>query len=68
MRTREKILAKAQELFNRNAELHYKGKVEEMLLYYLETCCSLIEPHLTEAALAQYQIFFKKIKNRKNIR
>jgi hypothetical protein len=42
-----------------DAEIQYKGNEKQKLLYYLQLCCSLIEPHLTKHALEEYKSYFK---------
>lgn len=41
-----------------DAELHFSGNDQEKLIYYLNLCCSLIEPLLADHALREYQEYF----------
>ena len=45
-----------------DAELRYPGQEKQKLLHYLQLCCSIIEPHLSEPALQEFRNFFKKIR------
>lgn len=45
-----------------DAELRYPGKEKQKLIYFLELCCSLLEPHLSMPALKEFNEFFKKAK------
>lgn len=43
------------------AELEFTGDEEKKLIYYLNLCCSLIEPHLTPLALQEYKSYFNNL-------
>jgi len=43
------------------AEIYFKGNEKKKLKYYLETCCSLVEPFLTTKSLKEYNDFFEKL-------
>jgi AcrR family transcriptional regulator len=44
-----------------DAELLYKGNQKKKLSYYMSICCGLMEPHLTEAALKEYNDYFTNL-------
>ncbi|HVK97523.1 MAG TPA: TetR/AcrR family transcriptional regulator [Flavisolibacter sp.] len=47
-----------------DAEIRFPGKEKQKLLYYLELCCSILEPHLTEPALKEYKQFFSALRKK----
>lgn len=44
-----------------DAEIQFKGNKKGQLAYYMNICCGMIEPHLTETALKEYNMYFKKL-------
>ncbi len=44
-----------------DAEIQFKGNKKGQLAYYMNICCGMIEPHLTEIALKEYNTYFKKL-------
>lgn len=45
-----------------DAEINFKGSEKIKLNYYLQLCCSIIEPYLTPSALEEYEKFFQQHK------
>jgi AcrR family transcriptional regulator len=44
------------------AELNFKGSEKRKLIYYLQLCCSMLEPYLSPTALEEYSNFFRNIR------
>lgn len=44
-----------------DAEIHFEGQAEEQMRHYLNICCGMIEPYLSESARREYEAFFEEL-------
>lgn len=44
-----------------DAELHKQRTGKEQLVYYMNICCGLLEPYLTEQSLKEYRAYFDSL-------
>lgn len=44
-----------------DAEINFKGNQKKQLAHYMNVCCGLLEPYLTEPALHEYHTYFDKL-------
>ena len=47
-----------------DAEVRNIGDQKEELIYYMNICCGLLEPYLTEDALTEYKAYFKELETK----
>ena len=41
-----------------DAEILYRGNQKKKMIYYMNICCGLLEPYLTEKSVGEYRKFF----------
>lgn len=46
-----------------DAEINSTRSEEEQLIYYMNICCGLLEPYLTENAQVEYQAYFQELES-----
>ena len=44
-----------------DAEILYKGNQKKKMAYYMNICCGLLEPYLSEQSTSEYRDFFKNL-------
>ena len=44
-----------------DAEIQFKNNKKGQLAYYMKICCGILEPHLTEPSLKEYNGYFKNL-------
>jgi AcrR family transcriptional regulator len=44
-----------------DAEILYKGNLKKKMGYYMNICCGLLEPYLSEQSTSEYRGFFKNL-------
>jgi hypothetical protein len=44
-----------------DAEILYKGNQKKKMAYYMNICCGLLEPYLSEQSASEYRDFFKNL-------
>lgn len=44
-----------------DAEVRKVGNQKEELIYYMNICCGLLEPYLTQSALKEYNAYFEEL-------